>query len=167
MGYRGKVKEQEAPRRLRAQNFTIIQIADQLGVSKSSVSLWVRDVPITPSKRRYGPQARWHPWKEGRLREIAEVHRIGAERIGVLSDEAFFAAGVALYAGEGAKTDGKIRFANTDQGMVAFFCASTRWAVCTSTTRPHVYTGRSWVWSMLCYRQKQFRGSSIGRTLDC
>jgi len=83
----------------------------------------VRDVPFTPSKRRYGPQARWHPWKEMRLREIAEMHRVGAERIGTLSDEAFLAAGVALYAGEGAKTDGKIRFANTDPGMVTLFCA--------------------------------------------
>ncbi len=123
MGYRGKVQEQEEARRLRAQNLTIIQIADQLGVSKSSVSIWVRDVPFTPSKRRYGPQARWHPWKEQRLREIAETHRAGFERIGTLTEEAFLAAGVALYAGEGAKTDGKIRFANTDAGMVVFFCA--------------------------------------------
>ena len=41
----------------------------------------------------------------------------------MLTDEAFLAAGVALYAGEGSKTDGKVRFANTDPAMVSFFCA--------------------------------------------
>jgi hypothetical protein len=123
MGYRGKVKEQEEARRLRAQNLTIIQIAEKLGVSKSSVSLWVRDVPFTPSKRRYGPQARWHPWKDARLREIAACDLWGEERLGELTDLAFLAAGAALYAGEGSKSDGKIVFANTDAGMVRFFCA--------------------------------------------
>jgi transcriptional regulator with XRE-family HTH domain len=52
MGYRGKLREQEEARRLRAQNLTLQDIADQLGGAKSSVSLWVRDVPFTPSKRR-------------------------------------------------------------------------------------------------------------------
>ena len=49
MGYRGKVKEQEKARALRAQNRTLADIAQTLGVSKSSVSLWVRDVPFTPT----------------------------------------------------------------------------------------------------------------------
>jgi len=44
MGYRGKVQEQEKARVLRAQNRTLADIAQTLGVSKSSVSLWVRDV---------------------------------------------------------------------------------------------------------------------------
>jgi hypothetical protein len=34
-----------------------------------------------------------------------------------LSDQAFLAAGVALYAGEGAKRDGAVNFANTDAAM--------------------------------------------------
>ncbi len=54
MGYRGKVKEQEQARALRAQNRTLADIARTLGVSKSSVSLWVRDVPFTPTLRRAG-----------------------------------------------------------------------------------------------------------------
>jgi Homeodomain-like domain len=42
IGYRGKVKEQAKARQLRAQNRTVADIAKALGVSKSSVSLWVR-----------------------------------------------------------------------------------------------------------------------------
>ena len=68
MGYRGKVEQQEKARLLRAENRTLADIAETLGVSKSSVSLWVRDVPFTPSKRRYGPQRRPHPQHLAKLR---------------------------------------------------------------------------------------------------
>jgi len=124
MGYRGKVKEQEKARALRAQNRTLADIARTLGVSKSSVSLWVRDVPFTPTLRLRGPHRRPHPAHEAKLRQIEELNREGRERIGILSDEALFAAGVALYAGEGSKTDGEVRFANSDPKMVSLFC---RW----------------------------------------
>ena len=141
MGYRGKVREQEAARRLRAQGWTLARIAEELHVSKSSVSLWVRDVPFTPSKRRYGPHARYHPWQTRKLREIDEMNRLGAERIGCLPELAFLAAGAALYAGEGSKTGNSVRFANTDAGMVRFFCAWLRrfFDVDEQRLRAHVY----------------------------
>ena len=61
MGYRGKVHEQEQARRLRASGLTLMDIAKQLNVSKSSVSVWVRDVPFTPSPRRYRPATQAEP----------------------------------------------------------------------------------------------------------
>jgi hypothetical protein len=122
MGYRGKVKEQERARALRAQNRTIADIAKTLGVSKSSVSLWVRDVPFTPSLRLRGPHRHPHPAHEAKLRQIEELNRQGAIRIGKLRDNAFLVAGVALYAGEGSKTDGEVRFSNSDPTMVRLFC---------------------------------------------
>jgi hypothetical protein len=67
-----------------------------------------------------------HPHHLAKLAEIDEMNRRGIERIGTLSDDAFFAAGVALYAGEGAKGDGDIVFANTDPAMVRFFCSWLR-----------------------------------------
>lgn len=126
MGYRGKVKEQEAARALRAEGHTLADIAAKLGVSKSSVSLWVRDVPFTPSPRRNGPHRRRHPQHEAKLRQIEELNEVGRTRIGTLSEEAFFVAGVALYAGEGSKTDGSVRFPNSDPEMVRLFCAWLR-----------------------------------------
>lgn len=126
MGYRGKVQQQERARELRARNMTLQDIATELGVSKSSVSLWVRDVPFTPSKRRTGPRSRPHPAHERKLAEITALDAEGIERIGTLSDIAFLVAGIALYAGEGAKGDGKVRFANTDPRMIAFFCSWLR-----------------------------------------
>jgi hypothetical protein len=123
MGYRGKVKEQEAARVLRAEGHTLADIATKLGVAKSSVSLWVRDVPFTPSPRRHGPHRRPHPAHEAKLRQIEDLNRDGRIRIGVLGDEEFFVAGVALYAGEGSKGDGEVRFTNSDAGVIRFFCA--------------------------------------------
>jgi hypothetical protein len=62
-------------------------------------------------------------------RKQAEIERLVAEgraRIGRLSEREFLVAGAALYAGEGSKTDGEVRFANTDPRMIAFFCAWLR-----------------------------------------
>jgi len=125
MGYRGKLREQEQARTLRAQGLILDDIATQLGVAKSSVSLWVRDVPFTPKKRQYGPN-RPNRLHDEKLAQIAALDEAGLDRIGVLTDDAFLAAGVALYAGEGGKTDGEVRFANTDAAMMAFFCAWLR-----------------------------------------
>jgi hypothetical protein len=124
VGYRGKIELQEKARKLRAEGRTLVDIAAELGVAKSSVSLWVRDVPFEPSGRRSAAHRRPHPHHTAKLAEIADCDRSGRERIGTLSDEAFLAAGTALYAGEGAK--GALLFANTSPAMVAFFCAWLR-----------------------------------------
>ena len=131
MGYRGKVKEQEQARRLRRQGHTLNEIAGALGVSKSSASLWVRDVEFTPrlplGNRNHGPRNRAPNALQRRKQAAIETLKAeGIERIGELSDDAFLAAGVALYAGEGSKTDGEVRFANTAPAMVAFFMSWLR-----------------------------------------
>ena len=126
MGYQGKVGEQQRARELRAQGMTLLDIATELGVAKSSVSRWARDVEFTSSKRRYGARRRPNKLHDAKVRQIEELNQEGLDRLGTLSAEAFFAAGVALYAGEGSKTDGSVRFANTDPGMVRFFCAWLR-----------------------------------------
>ena len=50
----------------------------------------------------------------------------GVERIGVLSDDAFLAAGAALYAGEGAKATARSSSRTPIPAMIAFFCAWLR-----------------------------------------
>ena len=99
MGYRGKLELQERARVMRAQNMTLQDIATELGVAKSSVSLWVRDVPFTPSKRRTGPRLRSHPAHDAKLAQIASLNAEGVERVGLLDDCAFLAAGAAVCGG--------------------------------------------------------------------
>jgi hypothetical protein len=62
-------------------------------------------------------------------RKRAEIDRLveeGRARIGRLSEREFLVAGVALYAGEGTKRDGAVRFANSDPRMILFFCCWLR-----------------------------------------
>jgi transcriptional regulator with XRE-family HTH domain len=126
MGYRGKLAQREQARALRAQGLTLNEIAARLDVSKSSLSLWVRDVAFQPlprvRARRRAPNALQH-------RKQAEIDRLLAEgrtRVGHLSEREFLVAGAALYAGEGSKGDGSITFANSDPRMITFFCAWLR-----------------------------------------
>ena|SRR5437899_10487882 len=126
MGYRGKVEEQERARELRAQGRLLIEIATELGVAKSSVSLWVRDVPFEP---RPAVRSRHRGSNVLSRRKAEQIERLlaeGRERIGRLSEQEFLVAGTALYAGEGSKTDHSVLFANSDPRMIHFFCAWLR-----------------------------------------
>jgi len=58
--------------------------------------------------------------------EIARLLAEGRDRVGRLSEREFLVAGVALYAGEGSKGDGNVRFANSDPRMIVFFCSWLR-----------------------------------------
>lgn len=124
MGYRGKVAEQDRARDLRAQAWSLNEIAAEPGVAKSSVSVWVRDVEFVPrpqdNARKRGPSA---PMR-AKQAEIDELLEAGRRRIGRLSDQEFLVAGTALYAGEGTK--GALKFANCDPRMILFFCCWLR-----------------------------------------
>lgn len=130
MGYRGKLAEQEAARALRADGWALAAIATELGVAKSSVSRWVRDVPAPTVPRSPGGRAvrpaRPHAQAERKAREIAELRAEGAARVGTLSARDLLLAGVALYAGEGHKRDGAVAMANSDPALVRFFCTWLR-----------------------------------------
>jgi hypothetical protein len=139
MGYRGKLAEREQARRLRGAGLPLAEIASRLGVSKSSVSLWVRDVAFEPLPqvgrgRRRAPNAL-------QRRKQAEIDRLldgGRTRVGRLSEREFLVAGIALYAGEGGKGDGSVRFANTDARMIGFFCTWLRYFFEIDGRRPRV-----------------------------
>jgi len=121
------VEEQGQARDLRAEAWTLQEIADELGVAKSSVSLWVRDVEFEPKPRAKTARRREPNVLQRRKQaEIDELLAEGRERIGRLSEREFLVAGAALYAGEGAKADGQLCFANSDPRMIVFWCAWLR-----------------------------------------
>jgi hypothetical protein len=124
MGYRGKLAEQQQARRLRRTGLPLAEVAARVGVSKRSVSLWVRDVafdaPVVRTVR--GRRRQPNVLQRRRQAEIDWLLEEGRVRIGRLSEREFLIAGVALYAGEGSKRDGSVLFANSDPRMVVFFC---------------------------------------------
>jgi len=133
MGYRGKVVEQNRARDLRKAGWTLGEICEELGVSKSSASLWCRDVAIDEDELARRRRARFLNGNNGarqrgpnklqrrKQAEIERFRRTGAERLVDLNEREFLVAGLALYAGEGAKGDGNVTFANSDDRMIAFY----------------------------------------------
>ena len=127
MGYRGKLAERQQARLLRRTGLPLVEIAARLGVSRSSVSVWVRDVAFEPRPRvTRGRRREPNSLQRRRQAEIDRLLAEGRARIGRLSEREFLIAGVALYAGEGSKGDGRVRFVNSDPRMVVFFCAWLR-----------------------------------------
>lgn len=125
MGYRGLVQEQARARELRSQGWKVQDIATELGVAKSSVSLWVRDVEfvVPPARRRYDVRRVPNKLQRAKQAEIDELLEAGRRSIGRMTEQEFLIAGTALYAGEGSKTPGEVRFSNSDPRMIHFFCA--------------------------------------------
>jgi transposase len=95
MGYRGKVIERQHARQLRRTGLPLAEIATRVGVSKSSVSLWVRDVgfdaplPRAVRGRRRDPNALQRR-KQGEIDRLLEEGRV---RVGRLSEREFLVAG--------------------------------------------------------------------------
>ena len=122
MGYRGKLTERARARELRARSWTLGEIADELDVSTSSVSVWVRDVDFVPRPRNRGhPAGPKHPM---RLKKEAELERCRVEAEAWAKgfdgrDLTMFALG--LYAGEGDKGGSTVGLANTNARFLRLF----------------------------------------------
>ncbi|MFI1199013.1 hypothetical protein ACH4VR_06055 [Streptomyces sp. NPDC020883] len=124
----------EQARTLRRAGRTYDEIVAELGVSKSSVSLWVRDLPRptkSPEAMHQMREARWAPYREARDRQIAETKAEAKKQIGVLTERELFLVGVGLYWAEGAKSKPYARrehlqFVNSDPDMIRLYLAWLR-----------------------------------------
>ncbi|HWL43257.1 MAG TPA: hypothetical protein VNQ73_09955 [Ilumatobacter sp.] len=127
MGYRGKLAERERARELRAQSWTLVEIARELGVSKASVSVWVRDVDFVPRPRNRGhPAGPQHPMRVKKEAEIARCKEEAEQWVGDLTARDLTMFALALYAGEGTKGDASLVFANSDPELIRIFLAWLR-----------------------------------------
>lgn len=119
-------------RELRAGGATYTEIAAELGVSRSSVSLWVRDLPVppprmTPEERaKHLEEVHWAPLRRRREAERQATKQAAAAEIGTLSDREILLLGTALYWAEGAKDKPyerreRVRFVNSDPDVISFY----------------------------------------------
>ena len=121
-------------RQLRERGMAYNEIARELGVSKSSISLWVRDMP-RPERLSYeasrqrqaaGVAKYWSEERERREADRTEVSAAAAKEIGDLTERETFIAGAIAYWCEGAKNKpyrrcDRIDFINSDPAMIKFF----------------------------------------------
>ncbi|MFF5976513.1 hypothetical protein ACFY7C_33920 [Streptomyces sp. NPDC012769] len=120
-------------RELRLQGMTYDQIQLELGCSKSSISLWVRDLP-KPERKRTREEASaiarkgWEATLRIRDEERRRAKAAAAQEVGALSERELFLVGVALYWAEGTKDKSyarreRVTFVNSDPGMIRTFIA--------------------------------------------
>nr|WP_180218293.1 hypothetical protein [Streptomyces albus] len=119
-------------RELRRQGWTYDRIELELGVSRSSVSLWVRDLPRPPRRTREEASAiarrGWERTLALREEERLRTKAAATAEIGTLSDRELFLIGVGLYWAEGAKSkpyrrDETVAFVNSDPDMIRLYLA--------------------------------------------
>ncbi|WP_030666282.1 hypothetical protein [Streptomyces rimosus] len=121
-------------RELRGRGMTYDEIQVELGCSKSSISLWVRDMPKPSPRRTRTEQAqlaarkRWEHELTIRDKERQRTKATAMGEIGTLSDRELMLVGVGLYWSEGTKskphrTTETIEFVNSDPTMIEIFLA--------------------------------------------
>ncbi|GGX77272.1 hypothetical protein GCM10010324_23460 [Streptomyces hiroshimensis] len=129
-----KTELQSRARELRRAGRTYDEIVAELGVSKSSVSLWVRDLPKPDRKRAHAKlmaEARREPLRRARELKRRQAKEAAKGEIGRLADRELFIAGIALYWAEGTKskphhTSERVVFVNSDPDMISLYLAWLR-----------------------------------------
>lgn len=131
---RAKDELRASARALRTQGMDYEEIAAALGVAKSSVSLWVRDLP-TPARLSYaecrkrsaeGARRYWAAERPVREARRAAVRTAAAAEIGELTDRELLVAGAIAYWCEGTKSkphrrSDRVVFINSDPALIRFF----------------------------------------------
>ncbi|MFE0192904.1 hypothetical protein [Streptomyces sp. NPDC058989] len=133
----------EKARELRIAGRTYDEIVAELGVAKSSVSLWVRDLPKprrSPEAMHQMREARWAPYREARDRRIEQTKAEATSQIGDLTERELFLIGVGLYWSEGSKSkphrrSERVIFINSDPDMIEVYLA---WLALLGVEREHL-----------------------------
>ena len=148
-----KVKEKKKALKLRKQGKSISDIANTLGVSKSSVSLWCQEITLTKKQTenlRKIQIAAGHKGrikgaamnKHKRLKAIKKHELVGVTEIGLLSKRDMLMLGIGLYWGEGVKSrTGTAALVNSDPSLLII---GKKWfnqclGVLDTDFRPYIY----------------------------
>lgn len=127
-----KTKEKSEARGLRKKGYSIGRISSLLNVSKGTVSLWCRDIILTTQQKEKlrensiegGSQGRLIGAEKNKMKKLENIkyyESLGKKEIGAISQRDFLFAGVALYWGEGSKTENsRLAFTNSDPQAILF-----------------------------------------------
>jgi hypothetical protein len=123
----------EAARALRTRGASLRSISAAVGAAPSTVSLWVRDLPL-PEAARAGLEAADPVRGRRRTGQLAWSRLTRAARLDAQADgrrrarerDPLHAAGCMLFWAEGSKRRGTVTFTNADPEMVRFFLRFVR-----------------------------------------
>ena len=131
---KAKDAERERAREMRRDGSSYGEIATALGVAKSSVSLWVRDLPnqekllFSDDPRRAGAERYFANRRRAVFIERQNEKLGWANEIGELTDRELLIAGAVAYWAEGGKSkphrpSESMTFINSDPNMIRLFLA--------------------------------------------
>jgi len=131
MSYIGKLDLKLKAQALRKQGLSVKEIQKRLKVSRSSVSLWVRDIRLTKKQleklylnKRTGALkgSIVAAMNKIRIREELTKKLIekGEKEVGKIFQRDKFITGIALYFAEGEKSSEHISFSNSDPRAIEF-----------------------------------------------
>jgi len=114
---------------LRKQGKSIKNIARILGAAQSSVSVWCRDISLSKEQRdalvrngadglKLGQLIAAELKRKKRMDVVADFQKQGLAYFNKLTQKEFFTFGLALYLCEGAKTDRRFVFTNSDPALI-------------------------------------------------
>ena len=118
--------EYEKARFFRSRGFSYNYIQKELKVSKSTISLWCREVKLSPKYRQLLENRKKENIKQGtsanrikRIKEIEEIRTLAEKEIKSLSREAYKIGGTMFYWAEGTKTQ-STAISNSDPRIIVF-----------------------------------------------
>jgi len=107
----------------RKQGYSYNMISEKLGLAKSTLSDWLREIPYNPSeevKRRIKlGHIKTAQFKHNqRMTDIEKMKKLAKEELGKLTKRDLWLLGIGLYLGEGSKLYERIRIINSDPEII-------------------------------------------------
>ena len=120
---------------LRGEGWSVNDLAERLGVAKSTAYAWVKHLPLDPDagrarqKREHAErmaEGRWATQRADRDLRQRDVHAAMAAEVGGLTERDLLLLGAAIYWCEGAKSKpwrrlDRLIFINSDPGLLRLF----------------------------------------------
>lgn len=131
MGYAGKLELKRKAQELRRKGLSYNAILLQVNVSKDTLSRWCKDISLTPEQNQQLLQNKALGQRKGsiiaaenkrnlRVENTKDIFSLAKKDLGFVTKRDKFIFGLALYAGEGSKTDGKAAFVNANPFYIRF-----------------------------------------------
>lgn len=139
---RAKTDAKQKARQLRREGKSLREIAEEVGASKASVSVWVRDVVLSDEHRdaldRRRPNVRAAAeWQRRRAAARRSSSRARGRQRGedAQTSDWLYVAGLMLYWGEGSKSNNSLVLTNSDPDLVRLWMRFLREALRLSDDR--------------------------------
>ena len=127
-----KVLEKEKAIKLRRDGYSYKDILLEIPVAKSTISSWLKDLPITPEEKKFLKERIDSNISRGRIKSAAANRRNRLEKekklfeqakieFRELKNNAMFLVGIGLYWAEGSKRTSTFQFMNSDPDYDKFY----------------------------------------------